>query len=65
MPGRVFQTIVMAAICGFAALMVVSMVIDAYVGGPARTFTNAVMEATTSDLQVGLRGPGIWLQQHL
>ena len=62
--GRFIQAIIMSAICGFAALMVVSMVIDAYVGGPARPFTNGVMQATTNGLEIGLGGPGIWLQRH-
>ena len=58
------QIVVMAAICGFAVLMVFAMMIDDFVGGPARGFTNAVMQATISDLGISLRGPDMWLQRH-
>lgn len=65
MTGQLIQTILMTAICGFAVLMVFAMVVDGYIGGPARDFAAAVMQATTSDVEGGLRGPCVWLQQTL
>ncbi len=64
MLGRLLGSVFMAAICGFAALVVGSMIVTGYIGGPARPFATGVMHAMTSGLEDVFGGQTVWLQHH-